>query len=65
VFIIVVLSSRGERKKKTVSSLVPPRSGNLAGLAGYWAELMDHSQVNPSPFFCLYFFSFFFFFVLV
>jgi hypothetical protein len=60
VELVASLLTNDERKKKASSSSVSPRSGNLAGPAGSWAELTGHAQVNPSPalFFCLYFFSF-------
>jgi hypothetical protein len=62
VELVASLSTNGERKKKASSS-VSPRSGNLAGPAGSWAELTGHAQVNPSPalFLALFLFLFFFF----
>jgi hypothetical protein len=49
VELVASLLTNGERKKKASSSSVSPRSGNLAGPAGSWAELTGHAQVNPSP----------------
>jgi hypothetical protein len=47
-----VLSTNGERKKKTSSSFSPEM---VSGPAGSWAELVGHRQVSASPFFLLCF----------
>jgi hypothetical protein len=52
-----VLSTNGERKKKTSSSFSPEM---VSGPAGSWAKLVGHRQVSASPFFSVMF-SFFFF----
>jgi hypothetical protein len=61
VELVASLSTNGERKKKASTSSVSPRSGNLAGPAGSWAELTGHGQVNPSPALFLSLFLFLFF----
>jgi hypothetical protein len=62
VALACVLSTTGERKKKTSSSFSPE---TVSGPVRSWAELVGRRQVSASSFFFCYVFFFFFLFLVL